>query len=121
MKTLKEYETTLEKQSTYIREIEEEKEGLHTQNEELLQKVTEMEHQLAKATTARDSLTTKIEELKKALEGMEQIYTIEPQIERKEHHVLDSLQDTQCHVVRPKLPFPMVSWKRTKQLIYTVP
>ena len=72
MKTLKDYETTLEKQSTYIREVEEEKEGLHTQNEELLQKVTEMEHQLTKTTSSRDSLTSKIEELEKALEGMKQ-------------------------------------------------
>ena len=74
MKTLKEYETTLEKQATCIRELEKEKEGLHTQNEELCQTVTEMENQLAKATTARDSLTAKIEELKNAVEGMEQIY-----------------------------------------------
>ena len=68
-KTLKEYETTLEKQSTYIREVEEEKENVHTLNEELLQKVDEMARQLAKATSSRDNLHIKNQELTEALEG----------------------------------------------------
>ena len=68
-KTLKEYETTLEKQSSYIREVEEEKESLHSHNDELELKVTEMERQLAKASSSRDGLTTRIQELNQALEG----------------------------------------------------
>lgn len=68
-KTLKEYETTLEKQSSYIHEVEEDKESLHSQNYELDLKVTEMERQLAKASSSRDGLTTRIQELTQALEG----------------------------------------------------
>ena len=59
----------MEKQSKYIREMEEEKEGVHTHNEELLQKVDEMERQLTKATSSRDNLGTKNQQLTEALEG----------------------------------------------------
>ena len=68
-KTLKEYETTLEKQSLYIHKVEEEKESLHSHSDELELKVTEMERQLAKASSSRDGLTTRIQELTQTLEG----------------------------------------------------
>ena len=68
-KTLKEYETTLERQSKYIREAEEEKESAQAQNEELLQKIDEMERQLVRANSSKDNLDVKIHELTEALEG----------------------------------------------------
>lgn len=77
-KTLKEYERTLEKQSLYIREVEEEKESLHSHNEELILKVSEMEHQLAKASSSRDALTTRIKELTETLEGNYTKCTLNP-------------------------------------------
>ena len=49
--------------------MEEEKESLHSHNDELELKVTEMERQLAKASSSRDGLTTRIQELNQALEG----------------------------------------------------
>ena len=69
-KTLKEYEATLEKQSSYIRSVEEEKESVQNLNEELLQKVDVMERQLLKASSSQDSLTLKTHELSEALEGI---------------------------------------------------
>ena len=71
-RTLREYETTLKAQSSRIKELEgldREFELLHSHNEELQEKTSELELRLGKMTSSRDALSTRVEELTEAIEG----------------------------------------------------
>lgn len=69
-KTLQEYETTLKNQTAHIQQLEGEREMIHSHNEELEQKCTDLEFRLNKATVSRDALSARIEEITQSLDGM---------------------------------------------------
>lgn len=81
-KTLQEYETTLKNQSSHIQQLEGEREMIHSHNEELEQKCTDLEFRLNRVTVSRDALSTRIDEITQSLEGILNVIEIEIYIQK---------------------------------------
>ena len=67
--TLKELQSTMKAQNQHISELEEEREVLHSHNQDLEEKAAESEVKLRKLTSAKDTLQLKGTQLSEQLEG----------------------------------------------------
>lgn len=65
-----EYDTMLKSQSSRLTQLDGEREELHSHNTELQARNRELELKLERATSARDGLKGRMEELSAALEGV---------------------------------------------------
>ena len=68
--TLAQYQSTLKSQGMHISELESEGQTLHTLNQDLVEKLQELELKHRKATSSKETLDLKVLQLTEKLEGV---------------------------------------------------